>query len=212
MSHTNATTHYALSQFISTDTPGWMSDVNGDNVKIDTAIYNNAQDISNLDSSVGTLSAKVTAMLPDAGTTGSVLQKTAMGATWSNLFDLIYPIGSIYMTEDANFNPSTTFGGSWSRIQDRFLLAAGATYNSGDVGGEASHILTIPEMPEHGHDMTFPGTGGTATWGYTWQTTPSAITHDPNNPSRTGMGTRGSGEPHNNMPPYLVVNIWKRVA
>ena len=81
MSHTNATAHYALSQFISTDTPGWMSDVNGDNVKIDTAIYNNAQDISNLDTSVGTLSAKVTSMLPDAGVTGSVLQKTALGAT-----------------------------------------------------------------------------------------------------------------------------------
>lgn len=46
MSHTNSTAHYELSQFLSTDTPGWLTDVNQDNAKIDTAIYNNAQDIA----------------------------------------------------------------------------------------------------------------------------------------------------------------------
>lgn len=40
MSATNSTTHYQLSQFIGTDIPGWLSDYNSDNAKIDTGIFN----------------------------------------------------------------------------------------------------------------------------------------------------------------------------
>lgn len=39
MSATNSTPNYGLSQFIGTDVPGWLSDYNSDNAKIDTAIY-----------------------------------------------------------------------------------------------------------------------------------------------------------------------------
>lgn len=38
MGATNTTTHYNLSQFISTDKPAWLQDYNGDMLKIDTAI------------------------------------------------------------------------------------------------------------------------------------------------------------------------------
>lgn len=55
MSHTNSTTNYNLPQFIGTDTPGWLTDVNGAMSAIDAAIYarqqgvaQNAQDISAL--------------------------------------------------------------------------------------------------------------------------------------------------------------------
>lgn len=39
MSATNQTANYGLSQFIGTDVPGWLSDYNSDNSKIDTAIF-----------------------------------------------------------------------------------------------------------------------------------------------------------------------------
>ena len=61
-----------------------------------------------------------------------------------------YPVGAIYISTNAT-SPATLFGGSWTRIQDRFLLAAGSTYAAGSTGGEASHTLTATEMPAHTH-------------------------------------------------------------
>ena len=50
-------------------------------------------------------------------------------------------------------SPATLFGGTWSRISDRFLLAAGSSYSAGSTGGEASHALTTAEMPGHTHTI-----------------------------------------------------------
>lgn len=44
-----------------------------------------------------------------------------------NVLDLIYPIGSLYLSVNST-NPSTLFGGTWEQIKDRFLLATGDTY------------------------------------------------------------------------------------
>lgn len=50
------------------------------------------------------------------------------------LSDIIYPVGSIYISVNST-NPSVYFGGSWEQIKDRFLLACGDTYNNGIFGG-----------------------------------------------------------------------------
>lgn len=68
-----------------------------------------------------------------------------------NIFEKIYPAGSIYMSTN-NINPNILFGiGEWEQIKDTFLLAAGDTYIAGSTGGESEHALTIDEMPEHYH-------------------------------------------------------------
>lgn len=85
MSHTNATPNYALSQFISTDTPAWLTDVNGDNQKIDTALYNHAQSITTNAGDISTINTKLSNYLPAAGTTGNVLKKTNTGANWASV-------------------------------------------------------------------------------------------------------------------------------
>jgi hypothetical protein len=69
---------------------------------------------------------------PTAGTTNVPAEK---------LFNLIYPVGSIYMSVNST-SPATLFGGSWERIQDSFLLAAGSTYGPGTTGGVASQDIT----------------------------------------------------------------------
>lgn len=74
-----------------------------------------------------------------------------------NLIDLIYPTGSIYQTTSST-NPQTLFGGSWSRITDRFLIGCGNTYSNGGTGGKTTHTLTINEMPKHAHG-TYGGWG-----------------------------------------------------
>ena len=85
MSHTNATPNYALSQFISTDTPAWLTDVNGDNQKIDTALYNHAQSITTNAGDIASINTKLSNYLPAAGTTGDVLKKTNTGASWASV-------------------------------------------------------------------------------------------------------------------------------
>ena len=123
-----------------------------------------------------------------------------------SLIDLIYPVGSIYMSVN-NASPQTFFGGTWARIQDRFLLAAGSTYAAGGTGGSATHTLTINEMPNHGHVVGTEGGSVSKTTTY--------IAGASGGAGARGEGSTdnaGGGNAHNNMPPYLTVYMWKRTA
>lgn len=127
------------------------------------------------------------------------------------LLDLVHPVGSFYISESAT-NPSALFGGTWVRIQDRFLLAAGSSYSAGTTGGEATHTLTVDEMPKHKHTADFwSGKSGDAGYGGT----PATNYECWNRPTERTTGNvqaTGGGQAHNNMPPYLAVYVWKRTA
>lgn len=69
----------------------------------------------------------------------------------------IHPVGSVYMTFDS-VNPSTLFGGTWEKIEDKFLLGSG-TNAIGAEGGESEHTLTVAEMPSHTHNATISNGG-----------------------------------------------------
>ena len=133
---------------------------------------------------------------------------------YSSLIDIVYPIGSIYMSVNAA-DPSTLFSGtSWEKLEGRFLLGSNSTYRPGSTGGEATHTLTQNEMPKHTHPMYSYNPGGDGTW------TPDEGSYlvdsvsDNKNTwwARLAMGYAGGGAAHNNMPPYLVVNMWKRTS
>ena len=124
--------------------------------------------------------------------------------TVSALFDLIYPVGSIYYTNNANFSPNVSFNGTWEQIKDVFLLAAGNTYVGGTSGGEATHTLTIQEMPSHDHNVRYGDTAGGDGSGYRFSNTKGT--------NRSIIENEGGGQAHNNMPPYIVVYVWKRVS
>lgn len=116
-----------------------------------------------------------------------------------------YPVGSIFLAVN-NINPSTYFGGTWEQIKDRFLLCAGSTYTAGSTGGEATHKLTVSEMPSHKHSLGYRiGGGGGSTWYIDGGT---VDTWGPD----TAVASTGGNQAHNNMPPYLVVYAWKRVS
>lgn len=71
--------------------------------------------------------------------------------TKENILKAVYPVGSIYMSM-TDTNPNVLFGfGTWEQVKDRFLLSAGDTYKAGNTGGEATHSLTVDEMPSHKH-------------------------------------------------------------
>ena len=130
------------------------------------------------------------------------------------IVDLIYPVGSIYLSVSAA-NPGTLFGGTWEAIEDVFLLAAGLTYTAGSTGGEAAHTLTSQELPSsmgRFAAMSYPGDGYTdGIFSKTSQTKDTAWTSG-SKYGTTQFSAAGGGRAHNNMPPYLAVYIWKRTA
>jgi hypothetical protein len=70
-----------------------------------------------------------------------------------------HPVGSYYWSDDST-DPSTLFGGTWTRIKDRFVLAKGDIYtgNVGSMGGNASVTLSVSNLPSHSHYYTPSGT------------------------------------------------------
>lgn len=68
-------------------------------------------------------------------------------------FDTIYPVGTVYITL-SNVNPGTLFGGTWEKIEGKFLLSADESHEVGSIGGEETHVLTANEMPSHAHTFT----------------------------------------------------------
>lgn len=139
----------------------------------------------------------------------------------SELIDLVYPVGSIYMSVNST-SPATLFGGTWSQLKDRFLLGAGSSYTNGDTGGAATVTLTTSQIPAHTHVQQYynESLAGFRAMGYTDGSNSggspkildldSLYTASTTN-SLTTESTGGGGS-HNNMPPYLVVYMWKRTA
>ncbi len=120
-----------------------------------------------------------------------------------------YPVGSIYMSVNST-SPKTLFGGgTWVQIQGRFLLAASTAYKPGTTGGEATHMLTEQEMPNHRHVIYAPNDGGeeNAAIGF-----PEAGSKNTYYAEASKTEAAGGGQAHNNMPPYLAVYVWKRTA
>ena len=74
----------------------------------------------------------------------------------SKLLDIIYPIGSIYLT----FNQSPPAIGTWELLSPGYFLQS-TTSSPGETGGSTTHshktsghVLTAGEMPVHKHTFT----------------------------------------------------------
>lgn len=115
-----------------------------------------------------------------------------------------WPINSLYIAAD-NISPASKFGGTWEQIKGKFLLSSDDAHLLGSEGGEEYHTLTNAEMPNHNHGLDYVYSGSASS---KWGGLPSGNQYG----WILGTGFNGDGKPHNNMPPYLVVSIWKRVA
>ena len=155
-----------------------------------------------------------------------------INAMWSK----IYPIGSIYIST-VSTSPSTLFGGTWEQIKGRFLLAAGENEANtttdfgsmsvgelnrpvGELGGEVTHTLTEAELASHIHQIRSDGgaksylvaTNGSGSDGPGYSFDDSSHDYDGNTSGAFYATATGGNQPHNNMPPYLAVYVWKRTA
>ena len=125
----------------------------------------------------------------------------------------LYPVGSIYINASVATNPATLLGfGTWVAFgsgRTMVGLDAGQTeFNTlEETGGAKTHTLTTSEIPSHTHGLSqlknhtnvFQKPGfydralGGGSQGYTTDST-------------------GGGSAHNNLQPYIVVYMWKRIA
>ena len=135
-----------------------------------------------------------------------------------------YPVGAIYLSV-TDANPAALFGGTWERIsQGRFIIGAGANaanttdywgeypagkenFPAAEMGGEVTHTLTVDEMPSHTHSERLEWSN-TKAWGLTGTGEGANAVVDQGGVT----GSTGGGKAHSNMPPYLVVYMWKRVS
>ena len=157
--------------------------------------------------------------LADIPTNNNQLTNGAGYVTSSDLLSKIYPVGSIYMSANST-SPASFLGGTWEQLKDRFLIGAGGNYSNGTTGGEATHTLTIDEIPRHEHyqrtrtsdnnlNRLVYNVGGGSYSGanqdknsYWVNNVDKCVSTEPT----------GGGQAHNNMPPYLSVYMWKRTA
>ena len=151
--------------------------------------------ITSIDGLAEALAAKL-----DATATAADSQKLG-GKT---LLD-IFPVGFIWPCATPT-SPASIIGGTWERIEDKFILAAGPTYAAGSTGGEATHKLTITEMPAHTHGLGIKS--GSVASGTNYSRLDSSM----DTVSDGMMESTGGSMAHNNMPPYEAHYVWKRVS
>lgn len=198
-----ATAHNAAGELIEGENAG----SSGDMLKSDYDPENEVQEAGGIAAYVdGTVYSDDAETMPETilSTTEEVLRK-------------VYPVGAIYMSVNSA-SPADLFGfGTWQRVKDRFLLAAGDNYSAGATGGEATHTLTVSEMPSHSHVDLGINENRITCWSSTNNGNGAFILdslYQQNgvNNNILGTGWAGGSAAHNNMPPYLTVYIWQRTA
>ena len=152
--------------------------------------------------------------------------ESEISALKSDLANKLYPVGSIYMSVNAT-NPAELFGGTWERLKDRFLLAAGDTYVAGDSGGSDSHSHTLSNNGAacigNFSDTTAFSTGfhykwkdyadsGNSMWSWTHNADGDFTSSSSGYNEASFVSLTGSTDMTNSMPPYLAVYMWKRIA
>lgn len=74
-------------------------------------------------------------------------------ATWVNIMDVFYPVGSIYLSVNST-SPASIVGGSWAQVQGGCLAATGYTgyANAGEFGGYFN--IAVSNLPAHAHRLS----------------------------------------------------------
>ena len=157
-----------------------------------------------------TLAANKTFKLPGAdGSAGQFLQTDGSGALSFGTASGFVTGMIIMWSGAANAIPSgfVLCNGSNSTpdLRGKFVVGyhdSNGDYDVGDTGGAETVTLTTNEMPEHSHATRWWPSGGAYNLSY-----PGLPGHSGGNVSGSGHGTQtaGSGNAHENRPPYYAL-------
>ena len=127
-----------------------------------------------------------------------------------------YPVGTLYKTVNADFDPNVTFGGTWSKTKFAGKTPVGANGSLVDNGGEKTHTLTMAECPSHTHNTSrvtfsnFENDKQTSNWNRIKPTGGSGPYEKVAN-GRLTTSTTTSQATHNNIQKSMIVIIWERI-
>jgi hypothetical protein len=131
-----------------------------------------------------------------------------------SIVDIVYPVGAIFMSTSPT-DPQLLFEGTeWRQLKDRFLLAAGDTYEAGTSGGSDTHKHGLTSgwanINSSGKTIIYQYKTGTS-WKANYQVVGSSGASSSTSYSDvTTLG--GTTDNANNLPPYLTVYMWERIA
>ena len=193
-----------IQPFVGTDT-FTMNSFNNKITEVNEFVNNTAQEVKNdsttkysdMQGKVDNMNSKVTAM------------NTKVDNAVANAISV--PIGAIVIWSGSVNNIPTYWhlcDGTNGTIdlRDKFVLGAGNGYSVGATGGEATHTLTIGEMPSHSHNITY----GTST---VEQGNDIVTKFSEYSLSESKVTEKtGGGVAHNNMPPYYALCYIQRIA
>lgn len=221
MQHTIATVGGVYSDGLSLIFPGETTP-SGKHYKCNTSVTFRAGDRVKVFYDSGTYIVEyVIGATGAASGSGTPTETPSTGVDLTTVFNRVYPVGCYYWSSSAT-SPEYLFGGTWERVKDKFILAAGNSYLNGSIGGEATHTLSVEEMPIHTHDLrtgsktgyiyprygsVYKGDGSNGT-----QNILLAYNSETNGQYGLIAENSGAGLAHNNMPPYIVAFCWHRTA
>lgn len=114
-----------------------------------------------------------------------------------------HPVGSLYISENAT-SPAELYGGTWERIEGKFIMGASDTYPAGSTGGSATHTQTVDEIAPHRHECNGYNKVGNGT--------PYLSGGDSAWEQKVTTTATGGGKPMDILNPYYSMYIWQRVA
>lgn len=138
---------------------------------------------------------------------------------FKEILNLAYPINKTEIFHD-NEDHSNFLGFTWERTAIGKAIVgidSGDTdFNAvGKIGGEKNVVLTIDKIPSHGHTIPYsPNVNGDAVAIAQYIPQSETLTNETNGRGWSNAGTAQTGgdQPHNNLQPYQVFAIWKRIA
>jgi hypothetical protein len=161
--------------------------------------------------------------------TGDNTSKLATTGFVQNALSALYPIGSIYTNAAVSTNPATLLGfGTWTAFGAGKVLvgldSGDASFDTlGETGGSKDAIVvshthsasSSVSDPGHKHTVGFQNTtidqnGGSAS--LVRQGTSDTSTVSTGISVSTSISSTGSSATNANLPPYIVVYMWRRTA
>ena len=118
----------------------------------------------------------------------------------TNIFDLIYPVGSIYIST-VNTSPTTLFGiGTWQALNSGVVLQTISSGTGGSYAGSSTKTVTVTvnstgSLPSHNHQW-YDGTRSSATKGIDMASSSSG--HRSGSFNSSGNADDFSGDPDTN--------------
>ena len=167
---------------------------------------------------------------------------TATGWKFASILDLVYPVGSIYMSVDPR-NPHEFIGGTWVEW-GKGKVPVGVDKDDNDFnaagkeGGEKTHYLSVSEMPSHNHEGTYDYSNSSITgredsrgeysetkYSVHYDVTQGGMRYAETSSGMVipipvsnviesihGVRPNGGSQAHNNLQPYITCYMWKRTA